>query len=392
MFYIDRATGKKKNLTEEEAELFNDMIGSIADGEIDDVENILEDDPVLAIAFDETGRTGLKYASGHHTETGLAIVKILMEYGADPYAEDEDEFCPIHNINRITDSELKDQFCTAMRIDIDTRAILDGIIHEKAHKIATERVEARWAAKKAAEGSPDKTDTDDSMDSVDITYQRATTFDEKVAIDPDRALEEYMNDPRVQEDMRISKAIVNGIKNQDVRMQTGSTTSEEATQAIEYMYSKSAKSSQLEFSVDQGISSLIENMFSSSKNSLDDLIGTKESYALEASNRGFFGSFGNIVDYLSNQLSSLLDIEVEGSVVEATVLQLQALLTMAGSGSMPMGIPNRYNPDDDFEPYFGGGNNGLIAFDVPDAPHNVQVVVLLGNGTLVTAEDSENSQ
>ncbi|MCT4635341.1 MAG: hypothetical protein N4A31_03710 [Rickettsiales bacterium] len=390
MFYIDQETGMRKNLTAEEAELFNDMIGSIADGEIEDVENILEDDPVLAIAFNEDGFTALHFASSEQNTAGLVIVQILINYGANPYAENNGHLTPIHDINKISDQDLKAQFCEAMGIGINTAEIIKKLIHEKAHKIATEEVEARWAAKKAAEEA--KTDTDDSMDSVDIAYQRATTFDEKVAIDPDRALEEYVNDPRVQEDMRISKAIVNGIKNQDVRMQTGSTTSEEATRAIESMYSKSAKSSQLEFSVDQGISSLIENMFSSSKNSLDDLIGTKASYALEASNRGFFGSFGNIVDYLSSQLSSLLDIEVEGSVVEATVLQLQALLTMAGSGSMPMGIPNRYNPDDDFEPYFGGGNNGLVSFDLPDASHNVQVVALFGNGTLVIAEDSESSQ
>ncbi len=181
-----------------------------------------------------------------------------------------------------------------------------------------------------------------------------------------------------------------------VLMQSSSTTSEEATQDIESMHSKLAKSNQLEFSVDQGISSIIENMFGSGQNSLDDLIGTKESYALEASNRGFFDSFGNVVDYLSNKLSSLLDIEVEGSAVEATVLQLQALLTMAGSGNMPMGIPNRYNPDDDdgdFEPYFGGGNGGIVSFDnTPELPQNIQIVTILGNGTLVVAEDSHNTQ
>lgn len=367
MFYIDQETGEMKNLTEEEAELFNDMIGSIADGEIDDVENILEDDPVLAIAFNEDGFTALYFASRHHNAGSLAIVQILMNYGSNAYAESNRGITPIHNINKITDPALKAQFCEAMGISINTAAIIKQLIHERALKIATEEVEARWAAKKAAESSPEKTDTERSSDE----------------------LEEYFSRADIKEDVDTSRAIVNGIKSQSVLMQTGSTTSEEAIQAVESLYSKSAKSRQLEFSVDQGISSIIENMFSSSKNSLDDLIGSKESYALEASNRGFFGSFGNIVDYLSDKLSSLLDVEVEGSVVEATVLQLQALLTMAGSGSMPMGIPHRYNPDDDFSngPF---GSNSAVSFEGGLPDQNPTFIIVLGNGTLVFPEDSNS--
>ena len=130
-------------------------------------------------------------------------------------------------------------------------------------------------------------------------------------------------------------------------------------------------------------------MFSSGSNSLDDLIGTKESFALEIGNRGFFSSCRNVIDYLSDKLSTLLDIEVEGSVVEATVLQLQSLLTMAGSGSMPMGIPHRHNPDDDFSSGPFGGNSAVSFEGEPLAP-NPTFIVVLGNGTLVFPEDSDS--
>lgn len=164
------------------------------------------------------------------------------------------------------------------------------------------------------------------------------------------------------------------------------TQNERAQESIKQLYNKSEKTS---FSVDDGLSAILESMFNSK--SLDDLIGTNESYALEAGNKWFFKSFGKWVNYLSNSLNALLHMENDGNLLEAMILQLQGLLMMAGSGSLPMGVPHHYNPnDDDFEPDFGGGNSGIIFNNMPERqPQNVYVITVLGNYTFIT-EDSHN--
>lgn len=337
MFYIDQDTGEKKSLTSDEAELFNDLIGSIADGEVEDVENIIEDDPILAIAFDEDGLTALHFASTEPNLAGLAIVNILMNYGANPYAENNGHLTPIDDINDMTDKTLKAQFCEAMGIDTNTAAIIDGIINKRVHKIATERVEARWAAKKSAEGSPEKTDTERSSDE----------------------LEEYFSRADVKKSMETSKAIIDGIKNLDVRMQTESTTSEKATQAIESMYSKSAKSEQLEFSVDQGISEMVSAVFGSKKSDIS--IDTKESV------------LASLCDWLGVDLSQLAYL---------------ASITI-GSNILPFYHGSHGNPDDDSgNGPFGG--NSAVSFDGEPLAQNPTFIVVLGNGTLVFPEDSDS--
>lgn len=120
---------------------------------------------------------------------------------------------------------------------------------------------------------------------------------------------------------------------------------------------------------------------------LDDLIGSKDSYNLEAGNRGFFNLFGDSIDYLSEKLGAILDMGIDGSIVEATILQLQALLIMAGSGGLPIGIPHRYkHDDDDFEPNSGGGS-GLEFFAYPQLNPSVYEVIILGNNTIVITEN-----
>lgn len=202
MFYLEMETGEVKSLTEDKVELFNALIGAIANEDSEFVELILEDDPILALAFDDDGYTGLSHAADIHNEAGAAIVQVLMNYGANPYAEDNRGFTPIDDINRIMDQALKERFCAAMGIDIDTAAIIDHLNDVKAERIATERVEARWAAKKAEEDS-------------DTSVEEAIT-----------KMDDLLRDPKIA---KIEKTIVKAVFE---------TTAPDSIAAFESFYSK----------------------------------------------------------------------------------------------------------------------------------------------------------
>lgn len=358
-YYKDVQTGETKILCEEKAELFGDLIGAIANEDIEYVDAIMDDSPFLAYAFDDEGFSALHFASHHCTQAGLEIVRILVQYGADPYFENEDGFSAIDNINDITDINLRYSFCDAMRIGHDTQAILKAIVHAKA----VAEVEAEYAAKKVEEG---KTDSDNSFDSA---------LDEA---------ERYFQRHDVQE-MHKTMNKIEGKTN--VYACPRIITCEQANSAIEETQSKD-KASYLEFPVDEGLAAMLDGMFGT-KTPLDDLIGSKEAFNLEAGNRGFFASFGSAVEYLSNQLSSLLEIEIDSGLIEATILQLQGLLTMAGSGSLPIGIPHRHNNDDDFEPNSGGSSNVEFFENPLELLENTYVVTILPNNTYVIADNSQ---
>lgn len=330
MYYLDITTNEIKELTTEHKELFDDLIAAIGREDYEDVGYILEDYPILAHALNEHGFTALKLAAGHHTPAGLEIVRVLMSYGADPYAEDEDHFTAIDNVNRITDQALKVQFCTAIGIDVNNiEEILDGILDARVDRIARAQVEAEYAAKKAAEEA--KTDSDDSSDSVIAEAER------------------YFNDPRV-------KAMHKTMDQIDIRVVTETTTGEEAREALESLYNKPEKASQLEFSVDEGISEIIASVFGTKKADVD--MDTKQSILT------------SLADWLGVDLS-----------------QLAYLASLAsGSGFLPF---YHGSGDDDFDPSFGGGNSGVIFENPPELPENTYLVTILGNGTLVIADNSQ---
>ncbi len=335
MFYIDPETGERRDLTEEEAGLFRDLIGAIADQDAEYADLILEESPSLAHAHNERGVTALSFAAGVHSEKSLEVVRVLMNYGSNVYALDSGGLTSIHYLNRMVDQALKAQFCAAMGIDSDTAAILKSIHHEEALKIARTEVEAEYAAKKAADGEA-KTDTDDSFDS-------------------DKALEEFFNDPEAQRMMEISKKIRESLI---VKAVTDTTVGEEATQAIESLYSKSAKSDQLVYPVNEGLEILLQDMFGNKKSDVDT--DTKQSV------------ISSLCDWLGIDLS-----------------QLSYLVSLAsGSGFLPFYHGGGGNPDDDFGSGPFGGNSAVF-FNEPDHQSPTYIVTILGNGTIVIADEPQ---
>lgn len=341
MYYIDKATGKRELLTEDQLDTFGDLIGSIADGDVRDVDNILDDDPILAHAFDEDGATALRFASRHHTDSGLEIVKILMRCGADPYAKTNRGSMPIHNIDRITDNpELKAQFCEAMGIDVDTATTLDRLLDERAERKARAQVEAEYAAREIAEAT-----------ARNEAYERATTYEEKVAIDPDRAAEEYFN----REDVQKVQNTINYINQRDVNALYETITGSEAIEAVN---SLEKKPDQLVYSVDEDISSIIADMFANKESDID--ADSKETVLV------------GLCDWLGIDLS-----------------QLAYLVNIAsGSGFLPIYHGSPHRGGDDFGDHGSSGGNGVM-FDAPPLEENEYVVATLGNGTIVVANHVE---
>lgn len=336
MFYINPQTGERRELIAEEAELFNALIGAIADQDKDFVDLILEDQPILAHAFSDTGSTALSYAATEHNAAGVAIARLLVNtYGANPYVDLSEGVTPIHYLNRIADQALKAQFGIAMGIGADIAAVLQKIHHEEALKIARAEVEAEYAAKKAADAEA-KTDTDDSFDS-------------------DRDLEEYFNDPEVKKDMELCKKIRESLI---IKAVTDATVGEEATQAIESLYSKSAKSDQLVYPVNEGLESLLQDIFGSKKSD----VGADTKHSV----------LGSLCDWLGIDLS-----------------QLSYLVSLtSGSGFLPFYHGDHGNPDDDFGNGPFGGNSAVF-FSEPDHQAPTYVVTILGNGTIVITDEPQ---
>lgn len=334
MYYIDQETGERKLLDEDQLELFGDLIGAIGDEDSEYVDLILDDEPIIAHAFNEDGATPLRFASRHHTDSGLEIVKILMRYGADPYAKTNKGSTPIHNIDKITDLVLKGQFCDAMNLEThDTAAILTQLRNIKARA----QVEAEYAARDLAEAA-----------AKNLAYERATTYAEKVAIDPTRALEEYSN----REDIQRLDDTIAGINNLHVNALYETTTGPEAIEAVN---SLGKKSDQLVYSIDEGISSIIADMFGNKESDID--VDTKGSI------------LASLCDWLGIDLS-----------------QLAYLVNIASSsGFLPM-----YHggfPGGDFD---GGSGGSGVAFDSPHLGENENIVTILGNGTIVVADHVED--
>lgn len=339
MYYTDQETGKRELLTEDQLSTFGDLIGAIGDEDPEYVDLILDDDPILAHAFDEDGITTLKFASGEHTAKGLEIVKIIMQYGADPYAEDDDHFTPIHNINRITDPELKAEFCDAMGIDIDTATTLDRLLDERAERIARAQVEAEYAAREEL--------------AKNEAYELATTYEEKAAIDPIRAAEEYFN----REDVQKVQNTINDINQRDVNALYETITGSEAIEAVN---SLEKKPDQLVYSVDEGIGSIIADMFANKESDID--ADSKETVLV------------GLCDWLGIDLS-----------------QLAYLVNIAsGSGFLPMYHGSPHHGADDFGDHGSSGGSG-VAFDSPHLGENEYIVTTLGNGTIVVANHVEEN-
>ena len=344
MFYINPQTDEKRDLTKEEAGLFRDLIGAIADQDAEYADLILGENSILAHARNERGVTALHFAATEPNAAGIEIAMLLVEaYGASVYALDDAGLTPIHYLNRIADPALKAQFGIAMGIGADIDAILEKLHHEEAVKIATERVEARWAAKKAADAAAE-------ADAKELAYQNAD-FDGKVAMDPLRAMREYAEEQRV-------KGITATLDKIIVKAVTDTTLGEEATQAIESLYSKSAKSDQLVYPVNQGLESLLQDMFGSKKSDVDT--DTKHSV------------LGSLCDWLGIDLG-----------------QLSYLVSLASnSGFLPF-YHGGGNPDDDFGNGPSGGDSAVF-FSEPDAQAPTYVVTILGNGTIVIADEPQS--
>lgn len=359
MFYKDPHTGEHKVLSAEEEKNFKSLMRSIGKEDVELVDLLLEDTPIIAHAFDQNGNYGLNFASIHHTSAGLEIIKLLMAYGANPYYENNRGFTAIHDLDDITDISLKAEFCRAMGIDLNTTAILRSIRHAKS----VAEVEAKYAAYDRATSFEEKFAIDskralrdyrDDPRAKAIAYDRATSFEEKIAIDPLRAMQEHANDPRVRE-------MHQNLGNMHHYTVLEGELSEQAQEAINSIYKKhdQKKLDQFEFSLqDSSISELIASIFGNKQ--ADVALETKESL------------FASLTDWLGVDLA-----------------QLSYLLGFSySSGFLPF-YAGHGKPDGDFEPYPGGGSGAIFEDSPALLPENVRIVAVLGNGTFVITEDQD---
>jgi hypothetical protein len=356
MYYINKETGEKIPLTQDESDAFLDMIDATNGARADDnevIESSILDYPHLVNAFNVEGFTALHYAIARKN---VAAVAYLTKHGASYLAKNNKGTIPLEYIQHVKDPSLKLALCKA--VGVGSIANLEAILRREA--------EAEVLAEKAAEAEQ----------KIAALYRGDLGATDEAS--------KYFASENAKKIDELSETMKGGKKDSNCIVSTMQEPKQQNPESIAAMKPLQSKNEAFVLPVDEAAEKLLAEMFGKSKNSLDDLIGTKESYGLEASNRSFFATFGQWIEYLSDQLSAMLNMEIDEGLVEATILQLQGLLALAGSRHLPMGMPHRYNPDDDFKPESGGGGNSNVVFAAPmESIAPLQLLGISHNGTAI---------
>ncbi|MEK6734712.1 MAG: hypothetical protein AABY27_06395 [Pseudomonadota bacterium] len=412
--YKDPKTGQIKTLSQDDSLEFDYLIKAMKEEDITTFMDILKDTPIVVHTISErTGSNCLHYATLHANENGLKYFNILLERGAD-----------LSHMNGNTSV-------------IDRISIIKGPYRQKfldaayRHARAPERAaidELRASDQRFAEYARKEAEKK-------AAYDRARTFDEKLAIDPLRATSEYiegrkedtetinkmigkkkgffssifsfnvqeinndnnlLNHPRIQQIMEVanSQKLVNQLlditQDKEVASSLTSAIDEKYAEEIEALLADGADPEVLE-SISKAIYSMkaeevLKILFSKpeiteASNSIDSLITTVESEQLQSNSKGLFGDIGEAVEIMSKYLSTLLEQNINGKLLEDGIKTLEVLLYFAQmSGGMGfVGGYHGYNGDD-FDGDNGGGNAG-IAFEHLFKPNLDEAQVLALNIT-----------
>ncbi len=462
--YKDPKTGQIKTLSQDDSLEFDYLIKAMKEEDITTFMDILKDTPIVVHTISErTGSNCLHYATLHANENGLKYFNILLERGAD-LSHMNGNTSVIDRIS-IIKGPYRQKFLDAAyrharapeRAAIDELRASDQRFAEYARKEAEKKAaydRARTFDEKLAidplradaerKNAYDRARTFDEKLAIDPlradaerknAYDRARTFDEKLAIDPLRATSEYiegrkedtetinkmigkkkgffssifsfnvqeinndnnlLNHPRIQQIMEVanSQKLVNQLlditQDKEVASSLTSAIDEKYAEEIEALLADGADPEVLE-SISKAIYSMkaeevLKILFSKpeiteASNSIDSLITTVESEQLQSNSKGLFGDIGEAVEIMSKYLSTLLEQNINGKLLEDGIKTLEVLLYFAQmSGGMGfVGGYHGYNGDD-FDGDNGGGNAG-IAFEHLFKPNLDEAQVLALNIT-----------
>ena len=437
--YKDPKTGQIKTLSQDDSLEFDYLIKAMKEEDITTFMDILKDTPIVVHTISErTGSNCLHYATLHANENGLKYFNILLERGAD-LSHMNGNTSVIDRIS-IIKGPYRQKFLDAAyrHARAPERAAIDELR-------ASDQRFAEYARKEAEKKAAyDRARTFDEKLAIDPlradaerknAYDRARTFDEKLAIDPLRATSEYiegrkedtetinkmigkkkgffssifsfnvqeinndnnlLNHPRIQQIMEVanSQKLVNQLlditQDKEVASSLTSAIDEKYAEEIEALLADGADPEVLE-SISKAIYSMkaeevLKILFSKpeiteASNSIDSLITTVESEQLQSNSKGLFGDIGEAVEIMSKYLSTLLEQNINGKLLEDGIKTLEVLLYFAQmSGGMGfVGGYHGYNGDD-FDGDNGGGNAG-IAFEHLFKPNLDEAQVLALNIT-----------
>lgn len=328
-YYKNPQTGEVRELTEKESKYFDVMISAIVQKRIDVAEKVMPRMKVLAHAYDEDGETLLHYATRHANEAGIAITRLLAQYGADTYHVDNRGvtiFGAIaHELNtRSITQEAHDAFCEAINLHyLDGTPTTDseGVVRELIRARVQREVDEEFEIRRAAE----EHGREESESRTDAVL---------------RAADEYFARADVQRMCEVSKAI----RGTNIYTAQIGDLGDDALEAINDLYNKKP---------------------SFNKSYLPEL-------NFDFSSKGFLGLTQSIV-----------------GAVKIIVSQHMALAGIGSGGFLPIGFPRKGDDFGDFKPGSGGGSGAMFINGGGEMPVNYQIVAILGNGTLVITDQAE---
>ncbi len=327
-YYKNPETGEVRELTEKEAKYFDGMIAAIIKGKVDAARKALSHLSFLLHAYDQDGETLLHYATGHANEAGIAITRLLVEYGADTYHLDNNGltiFGAIANQLRkgsIT-QEAHDEFCRAINLHY-----LDGTPTTDSEGVVAELIRARVRAEVDEEFAIRRAAEEHNMEEAESRTDAVL-----------RAADEFMNSDVARRMHETGEMI----RNPQVRTAEIGDFGDDAIEAINDLYNKKPSFSK---------SYLAELDFNFSSKKISDL----------------FAGFTDVMKIIASQY--------------------MALAGMSSGGFLPIGFPHKGEDFGDFEPGSGGGG-GAMFINSGEKLVNYQIVTILGNGTWVITDRAE---